>query len=274
MTEALIRARPQIDEPKELDRVVRRLVEAFDPVAVYLFGSRARGDASSDSDYDLMIVLADDNERVRSRKEVWQTARSRRIFINPFLTRTGSFAWRRHEVGTLEYEVQVDGIRLYPAEGADLRTLTGGNDKDPGSMNAQVVAEWLERVRSDLIMARNACQGDEPLPEQAAYHVQQAAEELTKAVLVAVQKRPRKGHQIGEFAKRLPPSLPDCERFLALDRFSDYVWAHPYPGEEPGRPPPPLPSVSEARAWIAEVEALKADFGRWLEQAASRAKRG
>jgi uncharacterized protein len=266
MTEALARARPQIDDPKELDRVVRRLAEAYDPVAIYLFGSRARGDADAESDYDLMLVLADDNERVRSRQEVWQTARSRRIFVNAFLTRTGSFAWRRHEVGTLEYEVQVDGIRLYPAVGADLRALPGVHGKEPGAMNAKVVAEGLERVRSDLVMARKACEGDDPLPEQAAYHVQQAAEKLTKAVLVAVQKRPRKGHQIGEFAKRLPLSFPDRERFLALDRFSDYVWAHRYPGEEHGRPPPPLPSVSEARTWIAEVEALNADFERWLAQ--------
>jgi hypothetical protein len=117
MTDVLVRHRPQIDDPKELERVVRRLVEAFDPVAVYLFGSRARGDAGEDSDYDLMLVLADDNQRVRSRQDVWQTARSRRIFVNPFLTRAQSFAWRRHEVGTLEHEVQVDGIRLYPASG-------------------------------------------------------------------------------------------------------------------------------------------------------------
>jgi HEPN domain-containing protein len=266
MTEALARPRPQIEDPRELDRVVRRLVEAFDPVAVYLFGSRARGDASADSDYDLMLVLADDNERVRSRQDVWQTARSRRIFVNPFLTRTGSFAWRRHEVGTLEYEVQVDGVRLYPATGADLRALPVVDGKEPGSMNAKVVAEWLAKVRSDLVMARRACEGDDPLPEQAAYHVQQAAEKLTKAVLVGMQKRPRKGHQIGEFAKRLPLSFPDRARFVALDRFSDYVWAHRYPGEEDGRPPPPVPTVTEARAWIAEVEALKADFERWLAQ--------
>jgi uncharacterized protein len=270
MTDALARAKPRIEHPEELDRVVRRLVEEFDPVAVYLFGSRARGDAGEDSDYDLMLVLADDNERVRSREDVWQTARSHRIFVNPFLTRTASFAWRRHEVGTLEYEVQVDGIRLYPAEGTDLRALTGVEDKEPGPMNAKVVAEWLERVRSDLVMARKACEGEDALPEQAAYHVQQAAEKLTKAVLVAAQKRPRKGHQIGEFARRLPTSFPDRERFLALDRFSDYVWAHRYPGEEHGRPPPPLPSVAEARAWVAEVEALKADFERWLAQRAGQ----
>ena len=264
MTEALTRARPRIDAPKELDRIVRRLAEGFDPVAIYLFGSRARGDARADSDYDLMLVLADDNERVRSRQDVWQTARSPRIAVNPFLTRTGSFAWRRHEVGTLEYEVQTDGIRLYPATGDDLRATARCDGQEPRSMNAKVVAEWLARVRSDLIIARKACEGDDALPEQAAYHVQQAAEKLTKAVLVALQKRPRKGHQIGEFAKRLPPSFPERERFLALDRLSDYVWAHRYPGEEGGRAPPPVPSVAEARAWIAEVEALKVDFERWL----------
>ena len=267
MTEALARPRPQTDAPKELDRVVRRLVEAYDPVAVNLFGSRARGDAGADSDYDLMLVLADDNARVQSRQAVWQTARSRRIFVNPFLTRTGSFAWRRHEVGTLEYEVQVDGIRLYPTEGADLRAAEAYDGEEPPSMNAKVVAEWLGRVERDLRTARLCCETEDPMPEQAAYHVQQAAEKLTRAVLVAVRKRPRKGHQIGEFAKRLPPSFPDRARFLALDRFSDYVWAHRYPEEEnPSRPPPPVPSVAEAQAWIAEVEALKADFERWLGQ--------
>lgn len=39
-----------------LDEVVHRLVKALDPVAIYLFGSRARGDARPDSDFDLMVV--------------------------------------------------------------------------------------------------------------------------------------------------------------------------------------------------------------------------
>jgi hypothetical protein len=90
-----------------------------------------------------MLVLSDGNERVRSKQDVWQTARSRRILVNPFLTWTGSFAWRRHVVGTLEYEVQIDGIRLYPAAGADLRTTEPHDGEEPWSKNAKVVAEWL-----------------------------------------------------------------------------------------------------------------------------------
>jgi HEPN domain-containing protein/predicted nucleotidyltransferase len=262
MTEALTRAKPRIDHSQELERVVHRLVETFDPIAIYLFGSRARGDASSESDYDLMLVLADDNAQIRSRRQVWDTARSDRIDVNSFVSREGAFAWRRHEVGTLEYEVQVDGIRLYPGSGADLRIgSTAGGQRS--SMSAKVVGEWLEKVRRDLVVARKACEGDDAVPDQAAYHVQQAAEKLTKAALVALQKRPRKGHEIGEFAKRLPATFVLRERFLALERFTKFVWVHRYP-EEAGAPSEPEPSAAQALAWIAEIERLKADFERWL----------
>jgi hypothetical protein len=39
-----------------LDWLVQRLVEEFDPAAIWLFGSRARGDARPDSDFDLLVV--------------------------------------------------------------------------------------------------------------------------------------------------------------------------------------------------------------------------
>jgi hypothetical protein len=76
--------------------------------------------------------------------------------------------------------------------------------------------------------------------------------------------RNRKDHRIGEFANRLPSSFADRERFVPVDRISDYVFAHRYREEKLSRPPPPVSSVAEAQTWIAEVEALEADFQRWL----------
>jgi predicted nucleotidyltransferase len=38
------------------------LVAAFDPEAVYLFGSRARGDATPLSDFDLMVITQSDED--------------------------------------------------------------------------------------------------------------------------------------------------------------------------------------------------------------------
>lgn len=40
--------------------IVHRLGEAYRPERIYLFGSRARGPVSPDSDYDLLIVVPDD----------------------------------------------------------------------------------------------------------------------------------------------------------------------------------------------------------------------
>ena len=41
-----------------LDRMVRAIVDEVDPEQVILFGSRARGDATAESDVDLIVVEA------------------------------------------------------------------------------------------------------------------------------------------------------------------------------------------------------------------------
>jgi predicted nucleotidyltransferase len=41
-----------------LEEMIRRLVAAFHPDHIYLYGSRARGEAGPDSDYDLMLVVS------------------------------------------------------------------------------------------------------------------------------------------------------------------------------------------------------------------------
>jgi predicted nucleotidyltransferase len=68
VNDATIFRTPTVDDPV-LAEVVRRLVEAYRPERLYLFGSVARGDAGADSDYDLMVVVPDDAppERRRSR---------------------------------------------------------------------------------------------------------------------------------------------------------------------------------------------------------------
>ncbi len=51
--------------PAELAR--RILVAEPRVLRVLLFGSRARGDAAPDSDYDLIVIVPDDVERGRAR---------------------------------------------------------------------------------------------------------------------------------------------------------------------------------------------------------------
>jgi hypothetical protein len=48
-----------------LDDIVRRLVDAYRPERVYLFGSRALGEGGPDSDCDLLVVVVDSAPRKR-----------------------------------------------------------------------------------------------------------------------------------------------------------------------------------------------------------------
>lgn len=50
-----------------LERAIARVVQTMRPEAIYLFGSRARGDADADSDYDLLVIVPDDAPSVHAR---------------------------------------------------------------------------------------------------------------------------------------------------------------------------------------------------------------
>lgn len=51
-----------------LDEMIARLVSAFHPEEIFLFGSRARGTASQDSDYDLLVVV-ESSDQPRYRRD-------------------------------------------------------------------------------------------------------------------------------------------------------------------------------------------------------------
>jgi len=57
---------PILERDPRLALVVQRLVTAYQPESIYLFGSVARGDADTESDYDLLIVV---RQRATSRSK-------------------------------------------------------------------------------------------------------------------------------------------------------------------------------------------------------------
>lgn len=62
---------PEANDP--LPAIVGRLVRLVDPVRIVLFGSRARGSASPDSDYDLLVVLDEAPARRETRSRIRRT---------------------------------------------------------------------------------------------------------------------------------------------------------------------------------------------------------
>jgi len=53
-----------------ITEMVRRIVDRFHPEKIILFGSHARGTAASDSDADLLVVMAVEGSRRRQATEI------------------------------------------------------------------------------------------------------------------------------------------------------------------------------------------------------------
>lgn len=64
---------PQLSQPVTHDylpMIVERIVRGFAPLRIILFGSHARGQARSDSDVDLLIVLASAPDKRRAAIDI------------------------------------------------------------------------------------------------------------------------------------------------------------------------------------------------------------
>ena len=93
--------------------MVKRIVERFDPDKIILFGSHARGDAGSDSDVDLLIVMPVEGSRREKQLEVRVALPASRVPVDVVVTRPEDFAWRKNVVGTIERPAAREGKVLY-----------------------------------------------------------------------------------------------------------------------------------------------------------------
>ena len=107
---------PILERDPRLGLVVQRLVEAYQPESIYLFGSVARGDADADSDYDLLIIVPDDAppERRRSRL-AYQVLRGTGTAVDALVCTHGWFFARAHLRASLPGTVLREGRLLHAA---------------------------------------------------------------------------------------------------------------------------------------------------------------
>lgn len=106
---------PLANDPA-LTEVVRRLVNAYRPERMYLFGSVARGDDGPDSDYDILVIVADDSpvELHRSRlayEVLWGTG----VAADVLVWTASQFDSRVHLAASLPATVIRQGKLLHAA---------------------------------------------------------------------------------------------------------------------------------------------------------------
>ena len=103
------------------------------------------------------------------------------------------------------------------------------------------------------------------MPGQAIFHVQQAAEKLTRAVCEREGLLIGRTHNIGQAAAMLPDGHVFKEDFLGLDNLSAAATAWRYPS--PGGWFPADPDPSDVNATLSEIEALLPEVRDWLAEA-------
>jgi predicted nucleotidyltransferase len=104
------------EDVRALAQIVERLIEAYQPECIYLFGSKARGDNGPDSDFDLMVVVPDSapNDRKRSRL-AYEVLRGTGTAADVLVYTRGAFESRLHLAASLPATVLREGRLVHAA---------------------------------------------------------------------------------------------------------------------------------------------------------------
>ncbi len=105
-----------LDVQSIIQKVVRCLVEGYQPQQVILFGSLAGGNPDEDSDIDLLIVKDTDETPLARRVRVRQLVSdpNRRVPLSPLVLTPGELAHRLALGDPFYREIVARGEVLYP----------------------------------------------------------------------------------------------------------------------------------------------------------------
>jgi len=96
--------------------ITRRIVEALAPERIYLFGSRARGDARPDSDWDVLVVVAASQIPGHRRDAVALRAlRGLRVSVDVLVLTREEFEGKLDVLCSLPATVAREGRLIYAA---------------------------------------------------------------------------------------------------------------------------------------------------------------
>ncbi len=113
--EAVVEQELLENDPK-LAEIVRRLAQAYEPDRIYLFGSKARGDAGLDSDYDLLLVVPDNAPLAHRRSRlVYEVLRGTGTAADVLVRTRSYFESRLHLKASLPATIIREGRLLHAA---------------------------------------------------------------------------------------------------------------------------------------------------------------
>jgi HEPN domain-containing protein/predicted nucleotidyltransferase len=224
-----------------LELIARTIVERLHPRRIILIGSRARGDARPDSDYDVVVEFNTDTATAwQHSREIYGFFPDRDWSLNVIARVAGEIERCADDPGTIDWDIAREGRVLYSADGGGT-TVVPHRPRRVGEEPSETppsVRDWVRLAESDLKLAHAAAGlGDAWL--HVCFHSQQSAEKYLKALLVRHFVRPERTHDLTELLRSLRSigvALPgldaDCElltpyavqaRYRAPDFYDEHL---------------------------------------------------
>lgn len=104
-----------MSEPDFLEQGLRIILQHSQPQKIILFGSRARGQASQDSDYDVFILLPDGSDPRETEMNIRLALMSPDASWDILLCTETEYRKRKSEGWTIIGEIEREGRLMYAA---------------------------------------------------------------------------------------------------------------------------------------------------------------
>jgi HEPN domain-containing protein/predicted nucleotidyltransferase len=261
----MIDAQPREDHV--LDQVTRTIVEHLRPIRIVLFGSRARGDAKADSDYDIMVEMETDLRSTERRRAVNDLFPRGPWGIDVLVYTPDEVRRWQDDVGMVLYDIVREGRILYcRPDVADGEFGSGISSPPPRvrerpSEAPESLADWIRRAREDFAAMQAVTNLEPPVRGPLCFHAHQCAEKLLKACLIARSIRPPRTHDLLELLDLCIRAGFDLEQLRPACKTLYELWPKSwYPDD--GKP-----TSSDAEAAIEAASAVRDAVLALLERA-------
>jgi predicted nucleotidyltransferase len=114
-TGKILTKKPHAKSSEALDDLVRQIVATVHPLKVILFGSRARGVARFDSDYDIMVVVRNGSNRRHVRQRLFVALSGNEINYDLLVSTPEDFERYGYHPSLVYKYILEEGVDLYVA---------------------------------------------------------------------------------------------------------------------------------------------------------------